>query len=89
MSAITLPFLRSANTLAGADTPPVNVENVLTFEKQTIPNTQSESIPDTYRIVFQTSQYGVAKEITWEYASSALMDTDYTNLLAATTTTLA
>ena len=52
MSAITLPFLRSANTLAGADTPPVNVENVLTFEKQTIPNTQSESIPDTYRIVF-------------------------------------
>ena len=88
MSAITLPFVYSTNTLAGAATPPVNVENILTYDKQAIPNTQTENIPDAYRIVFHTSEYGVAKDITWRYADQATLDADYVLLLAATATTL-
>lgn len=91
MSAITKPYVHS--TLAtGGD--PVEIENILTFFKRSIPttNVMNPSNPsgtgEKHEIVFvENSVSPGRKEIVWSYgADEAQRDADYTALLAGLST---
>jgi len=83
MSALVKPMIHSSR--ATGDVQPVNAEKIINFVKLTIPPTPN-SVKTVYRIVFSMDAGMNVKQVTWEYATSILMDNDFTAIVGLVST---
>lgn len=81
MSALAKPFIHT--TTASSEVEPVNVENISSFAKVTVPAISSNNL-GTFAINFVIRDNGVGSPniVTWRYDDDTARDADYTSLLA-------
>lgn len=87
MSALTKPLIHSTSTVGGA-VDPINIENIATLSKITVPDSGSNNNKPLYAISFSLRgvNSGVPSRVDWKYATEAARDSDYDSILTLAST---
>lgn len=83
MSALAKPMIHSSRATGAVQ--PINSERIINFVKLTLPPIPN-SKKTAYKIVFSMDSGTSPKEISWNYATLALMNADFTAIVAIVST---
>jgi len=87
MSALTKPLIHSTTTVGGA-VDPINIENIATLSKVTVPDSGTNNNKPLYGISFALRGVGsgVPTRVTWKWTTDAARNTAYNAIITLAST---